>query len=183
MKTRSVTLFNGTQFDVPQRIQRIDTKATHGWQVRYNGTKFFKDGSSDGSGAAASLQDATRELIKRLATLPAPVAIRRGPSPSKTSALPPGISGPIVARRSDQAGQSAHLSVLLPRFGENPTVKSIYIASESTYTPKKFKVALAKAVEMRAQAVTKYEDAANKAMRKEASALRQSLRQASNSGA
>ena len=70
MKTRTVKIFTGTVFEVPQRIQRIDTKATHGWQVRYNGTKFFKDGNSDGTGAAKSLQDATRELIKRLASMP-----------------------------------------------------------------------------------------------------------------
>jgi hypothetical protein len=183
MKIRTVQIFSGTTFEVPQRIQRIDTKSTHGWQVRYNGTKFFKDGSSDGTGAPQSLQDATRELIKRLASMPAPVALKRSPSAHKTSGLPPGISGPIVARRSEQGGQTASLSVLIPRFGEINQIKSIYIASEATYTAKKFKAALAKAVELRAEAVAHYEVAAAKAMRKEASALRQSLRQGQGGGA
>jgi hypothetical protein len=183
MKTRTVTIFTGATFEVPQRIQRIDSKGTHGWQVRYNGTKYFKDGGSDGTGAARSLQEATRELIKRLASMPAPVVLKRGPSAHKSSALPPGISGPIVARRSEQGGQTASLSVLIPRFGENNQIKSIYIGSEATYTARKFKAALAKAVEMRTEAVARYEEAAAKAMRQEALALRQSLKQGQSGGA
>ena len=38
MKTRDVAIFSGHRFAVPQGIQRIDTKSTHGWQVRYHGT-------------------------------------------------------------------------------------------------------------------------------------------------
>ena len=41
MKTRNITLFSGEQFEVPQGIQRIDHRATHGWQLRYGGTKLF----------------------------------------------------------------------------------------------------------------------------------------------
>ena len=66
MKVRHITIFSGEQFDVPQGIQRIDHRATHGWQLRYGGTKLFSDHSSDVSGAAASLQRATKELLKLL---------------------------------------------------------------------------------------------------------------------
>ncbi len=45
MKLRDVAIFNGQKFVVPQGIQRIDTKSTHGWQVRYQGTKMFSDHS------------------------------------------------------------------------------------------------------------------------------------------
>ena len=55
MKQRNVTIFSGKAFTVPQGIQRIDTASTHGWQVRYQGTKFFSDHSPDGSGAATSV--------------------------------------------------------------------------------------------------------------------------------
>ena len=53
MKTRKVTIYSGKTFTVPQGIQRIDTTSTHGWQVRYAGTKLFSDHSNDGSGAKA----------------------------------------------------------------------------------------------------------------------------------
>ena len=66
LKFRKVTIFNGKVFKVPQCVQRIDVRSTHGWQLRYGGTKFFNDGSPDGSGAKASLAAATAELVKRI---------------------------------------------------------------------------------------------------------------------
>ena len=66
MKFREVTIFTGRKFSVPQGIQRIDHRATHGWQLRYGGTKLFSDGGSDGSGAAASRAAATKELVRRI---------------------------------------------------------------------------------------------------------------------
>ena len=67
MKFRDVVIFTGKKFTIPQGIQRIDTRATHGWQVRYGGTKLFSDHSSDGSGAAASLEAARKELARQAA--------------------------------------------------------------------------------------------------------------------
>ena len=55
MKVRDVVIFSGERFEVPQGIQRIDHRATHGWQLRYGGTKLFSDGSPDGSGASEEL--------------------------------------------------------------------------------------------------------------------------------
>ncbi|MDP1098101.1 hypothetical protein Q6288_28910, partial [Klebsiella quasipneumoniae] len=79
MKTRSVVIFSGERFDVPQCIQRIDHLSTHGWQLRYGGTKLFSDHSQDGSGARKALALATKELLKRIATMPAPSRLRRTP--------------------------------------------------------------------------------------------------------
>jgi phosphoglycolate phosphatase len=72
MKFREIVIFSGATFQVPQCIQRIDHRATHGWQLRYGGTKLFSDHSADGSGAAQALEKATKELLKRIAVLPAP---------------------------------------------------------------------------------------------------------------
>ena len=47
MKFRKVKLISNQEFMVPQGIQRIDTKSTHGWQVRYHGTKYFSDRTPD----------------------------------------------------------------------------------------------------------------------------------------
>lgn len=175
MKTRKVIIFSGKTFTVPQGIQRIDSTSTHGWQVRYQGTKFFSDSSYDGSDPARSLAAATRELLNRIATMPAPVVLKRGPSAHKSSGLPPGISGPIVVSRGEERVRSAVLSVLLPRFGSTPQLKSIYIGTENTYTQAKYRAALAAAKMLRAEAVATYEAAATKARRRSAKAMRKEL--------
>jgi hypothetical protein len=180
MKQRTVTIFSGETFTVPQGIQRIDSHSTHGWQVRYQGTKFFSDGTfadspSNGSGATAALAAATKELLRRIATLPAPVALKRGPSAHKKSGLPPGISGPIVVARGSNNVRSAVLSVLIPRWGRTPQLRSVYIGTENTYTKTKYRAALAEAKALRAEAVAEYETQATRARRREATLLRQDL--------
>jgi hypothetical protein len=172
MKFRDVVIFNGTQFTVPQGIQRIDTRATHGWQVRYGGTKLFSDHTRDGSGAAASLDRAKKELAQRIAKMPAPSLLQKRPSESKTSDLPVGISGPIVRRREGSAVRSCSLSVLLPRYGQAPRCSSVYIGTENTYTVERYLAALEKAVALRQAAEAVYEAAATKAKRAGAKALR-----------
>ncbi|MDO9004471.1 MAG: hypothetical protein Q7V20_13560 [Aquabacterium sp.] len=176
MKFREVTLASGQSFQVPQGIQRIDSKSTHGWQVRCQGTKLFSDGES--ADAQLSLAKATRELAARISAMPAPSGLKQGPSANKTSDLPAGISGPIVRQRAGRA-PSAVLSVLLPRFGMSAEVKTVHIASENTYTVEKYLTALAKSTEMRAAAVKRYEQDALQAqhstivsLRKQAQALR-----------
>ncbi|MBI5716751.1 MAG: hypothetical protein HZC37_03595 [Burkholderiales bacterium] len=175
MKTRKVTIYSGKTFTVPQGIQRIDSASTHGWQVRYQGTKFFSDSVADGGDATKALAAATRELLNRIATMPAPVVLKRGPSANKKSGLPPGISGPIVVSRGEERVRSAVLSVLLPRFGSTPQLKSVYIGTENTYTQTKYRAALKEAKLLRAEAVADYEAAATRARRKSALALRKEL--------
>ena len=116
MKIRDVVIFTGKRFEVPQGIQRIDHKATHGWQLRYGGTKLFSDHSPDGSGASAALVQATKELLSRIARLPAPSKLQREPNENKTTDLPVGISGPIVRLRKGAKVHDCSLSVSLPRF-------------------------------------------------------------------
>jgi hypothetical protein len=164
LKTRDVVIFSGDEFVVPQNIQRIDSDTTHGWQVRYHGTKFFSDGSPDGSGAAKALERATRELVARVATMPAPVTLRRQPSPNKTSDLPAGISGPILADRNGT--QAAVIQVSIPRYGKEAQVKRIHIGTPRTYRKARFKAAVARAVEMRNEALANYEADATRARRK-----------------
>ena len=172
MKFRDVVIFNGKKFKVPQGIQRIDTRATHGWQVRYAGTKLFSDHTSDGSGAAASLEKAQRELVRRISTMPAPSMLQKRPSGSKSSELPVGVSGPIVRQRAGSNVRSCSLSVLLPRYGQPPRCSSVYIGTENTYTVERFQAALERAVAMRREAEAAYEAAATKARREGAKLLR-----------
>lgn len=176
LRVRRVMIFNGETFLVPQCIQRIDSTSTHGWQVRYHGTRLFSDHTPDGRGAKAALAKATKELFARIAAHPAPVALQRSPSAHKTSKLPPGISGPIVRERFGRGTRTATLSVLLPRFNDKPLVRSIYIGSERTYTPQRFRAALAKAKALRAEALAAYARAATRARRAAARELKATLR-------
>jgi hypothetical protein len=172
MKTREITLANGEKFTVPQGVQRLDSRGTRGWQVRYQGTKYFADGTT---GADKSLKAATKELLQRIATMPAPVAIKREPSPRKTSNLPAGISGPIVLNKRDGASSSAVLAVLVPRYGQGSQLKKVHIGTPNTYTKKRYREALARAIEIRSAAVALYQEAATKAKRKAANVLKKEL--------
>ncbi len=178
MRIREVVIFNGVKYQVPQCIQRIDTRSTHGWQVRYQGTKMFSDHTPDGSGAPQALVAATKELIRRITENPAPVTLQRTPSAHKSSQLPAGISGPIVRSRSGSSIRTAHLSVLLPQWGQKPKCTSVYIGTENTYEAARYHEALAKAIELRSEAERLYEEAATKARRRSANALRKDLRTA-----
>ena len=176
VKTRTVKIFSGHVFEVPQSIQRIDHRATHGWQLRYGGTKLYSDHTTDGSGAAESLRLATKELLKRIAELPAPSLLQRGPSINKRSGLPVGISGPIVRQRRGSVLRDCSLAVLIPRFGGTPQRKSVYIGTENTYTQKRFKEALKEAVQLRQEAVEAYEAAATRSRRAEAREYKKKLK-------
>lgn len=171
MKFRDVVIFNGKKFTVPQGIQRIDTRATHGWQVRYGGTKLFSDHTPDGSGAKDSLARAQAELARRIAQMPAPSLLQKRPSESKTSDLPVGVSGPIVRQRKGSRVRSCSFSVLLPRYGMSPRCSSVYIGTENTYTIERYHAALEKAVALRSAAEATYELAATKAKRAAAKVL------------
>ena len=177
MKLRTVTIFSGQIFEVPQSVQRIDHRATHGWQLRYGGTKLFSDHTNDGSGAAESLKLATKELLKRIATLPAPSLLQREPSANKSSDLPVGISGPIVRQRRGSALRDCSLAVLIPRFGQKPQRRSIYIGTENTYTVERFKAALMRAVEMRQEAEAAYQAAATRERRAQARAHKKVMKE------
>jgi hypothetical protein len=169
MKTRNVVIHTGERFEVPQGIQRIDHRATHGWQLRYGGTKLSSDGAR---GAAAALAAARTELLRRIAKLPAPSRLPRRTSGHKRSDLPVGITGPVVRCRPGSSTMDSSLSVSLPRYGETPLRRSVFIGTQNTYTPERYLAALAKAVALRAQAEAAYQRAATKAKRAEAQALR-----------
>jgi len=172
MDVREIVLENGEKFAVPRCIQRIDGTSTHGWQVRYQGTKMFSDHTQDGSGPRQALEMAVRELLKRIATLPAPVTLQHSPSANKTSDLPPGISGPIIRPGRRSKTRTAAFSVLLPQFGKIPRCATVYIGSESTYTAQRYDDALSKALALRSRAEVKYRAAATRARRKEALQIR-----------
>jgi hypothetical protein len=175
MKIKKVKLPTGKTMSVPQGIQRLDSVSTCGWQVRYQGTKYFPDGQA---GPKKSLDAATQDLLHRIATLPAPVPLRRSANLSKASGLPVGVSGPIVVSKVGYETLSAVLSVAVPVFGQTNQTKKVYIGTPSTYTKTRYRQALAKAVEIREQGMADYQEAATRAKRAEALAYKKALRKA-----
>lgn len=167
MNTRRVKIFNGKKFDVPQNIQRIDSRGTHGWQLRYGNvpTQFFADGSNDGSGAAAALAAATEALHKRVRRMPAPNGLRSAPSKRKKSGLPLGISGPYEVHKPTRKTPYYTFQVSVPLMSGGSTTRRVYIGTANTMTAERFDEALAKAILMRDSAVEKFKLAKSRAMR------------------
>ncbi|PZR19391.1 MAG: hypothetical protein DI538_31195 [Azospira oryzae] len=60
----------------------------------------------------------------------------------------------------------------LPRFGDTPLARSVYIGTENTYTPERYQEALERAIKLREKAETTYQRAATKARREEAKLLK-----------
>jgi hypothetical protein len=147
MKFRDVVIFNGTQFKVPQGIQRIDTRATHGWQVRYGGTKLFSDHTPDGSGASPRRWNAPSRnwLCAHRQDAGAVAAAEACPARTRPATCRWASPGRSCAAARRLGVRSCSLSVLLPRYGQSPRCSSVYIGTENTYTVERYQAALAKA--------------------------------------
>ncbi|MHB0984532.1 MAG: hypothetical protein ACYC05_02920 [Sulfuricella sp.] len=165
MKYREVVIFSGHRFQVPEHIQRLDSKKNRAWQLRYGKWKAFSDHTTDGSGAEAALASAIEELHKRIDHLPAPTGLKQGTSSSKNNDLPVGISGPIGHTRKGRRVAEYNFGVTIPRFGDKPTNMSVYIGTENTISDERYEEALAKAVDIRAKAERAFQGAATKAKR------------------
>ncbi len=165
MPIRTHQIFSGKTFKVPTHIVRLDSRNTHGWQLRYGPSKLFSDHSTDGSGAAKSLKLAKDELELRLKKLPAPNGLRTETRGDKLNGMPLGISGPVKRVRAGRGSVQYYLQVTFPVFGSTPVNRSIYIASESTLTKEKYAAALQRAVALRESGVRKFKLATTKGQR------------------
>lgn len=167
MEYRNVTIFTGQVFRVPEHIVRLDSKNNRAWQVRYGSTKeaCFPDGTTDGSGARAALKKATRELLRRIRSLPAPTGLRGDIVQWKNNKLPLGVSGPAERYRKGRKVKQYSFQVSLPRFGEKSRNVHVYIATENTICRELYNRALGKAKGLRQEAERKFQEEATKAMR------------------
>ena len=176
MKFRTVQIFTGETFEVPEGIQRIDAEGTHAWQVRYGrasdgGERFtamFSDHTPDGSGAAAALKKACAALLKKIKRMPAATGLRSTPSTRKSSSLPVGISGPVERWRTGRNTPSYSFLVSVPLAKGGNTTKTVYIATANTFTFEREEEALLKAMEIREKAVEKFVRVTTKAKRADA---------------
>jgi hypothetical protein len=168
MEHRKVTLFNGKTYKVPMHIVRLDSEKVHGWQVRYGKSKLFSDHSNDGSGARASLREASAELARRIAKLPAPTGLPTVAREGKGNDMPLGVSGPISRQRAGGGAVEYYLQVTYPVAGAKSVNRSVYIATENTLSREKYRAALSKAIEIRESGVRRFKLATTKAKRQAA---------------
>ena len=164
MKLRDVVVFNET-YQVPERVQRIDSKRTHGWQLRYGSTKMFSDHSNDGSGALASLTEAVTELHRRIDKLPAPSGLHTDIATRKSTDLPVGISRPAPRLRKGRKSHEHVFMVSVPRGGEPSANKTVYIGTDTTLTAEREAEALAKAIAIRDKAAREHRTLKTRAKR------------------
>ncbi len=178
MKFRTVRIFSGQTFQVPEGIQRIDAEGTHAWQLRYGReadggqrvTAMFSDHTPDGSGAAAALERACAALLKKIKRMPAPTGLRSEPSASKRSKLPVGISGPVERWRTGRNTPSYSYLVSVPLPTGGNTTKTVYIGTANTVTFEREEEALIRAMAIRDKAVEKFVRLATRAKRADARA-------------
>lgn len=173
MKFREAIICSSERLMVPDHIQRIESKRTYGWQIRYGSKKgaFFADHSNDGSGAEESLAKATAELIRRIKDLPAPTQLRHKILSRKATRLPLGISGPHERIRKGKGFTEFEFRVSIPRFGKGSTNKNVYIGTNNTVSNRRIKAALQTAIRLRQSAEQSYRVAATAAKRAEARRL------------
>jgi hypothetical protein len=173
MNVRTIKTAFGHRFKVPERIQRIDSDSTHGWQLRYGQmpTKFFSDAMHDRAGAAASLERAVAALHKRVRRLPAPTGLKTEVAGWKKSGLPVGISGPREHRRADKRAAYYSFQVSVPLASGGSTTRQVYIGTQNTANDQRFDEALAKAVLLRDAAVEAYTQTKTRAKRRAAAAV------------
>lgn len=161
MNYRECITYLGVTFQVPENIVRIEIDSnTYGWQVRYGEPDvMISDKSPDTIGIEKALAEATQELIHRIHSLDAPTGLRKTISKNKTSDLPSGISDPVVRNRKGRRVSEYNFGVSIPRFGDKPTTKNIYIGTENTINEQKYDAALAKAIEVRNKAAAAFQEA------------------------
>ncbi len=150
-------------FQVPRHIQRIDIDepgkaGTHGWQVRWDGTKFFSDAATGKREPTASLARSERYL-RSIYTGPRP---RLRETEHKDKKHRTGIAGVQLAyrRRKDRQIAEVYLRVNPPTQGGVP--HSIYVGTENTITQARMRLALKKARAMRDVMRAAYLDALTK---------------------
>jgi 2'-5' RNA ligase len=76
----------------------------------------------------------------------------------------------VVRTRRGGKTRDCSLMVLIPRFGDKPRRRTIYIGTENTYTLARYHAALERAIEMRRAAEEAYEKATTRAKRADARA-------------
>lgn len=173
MNFRPVKTAFGHCFKVPERIQRIDSDSTHGWQLRYGEvpTEFFSDTTHNRAGAAAALERAVAALHQRVRRLPAPTGLKTEVAGWKKSGLPVGISGPREHRRANKQAPYYSLQVSIPLASGGSTTRQVYIGTQNTANDQRFDDALAKAVLLRDAAVEIYTQTKTRARRRAAAAV------------
>lgn len=149
---RMVQVKNWGNLIVPRHIVRIDVeagedrRATHGWQVRYRGTKFFSDTLRNDKTRTplSALEMAIEYLAGRYAGQSVP--LRKSENQSKSEMT--GTNGVRIVRKLNQRDiEEVYVEVVHPLRGKSP--KRLYVGTANTATQKRLDAVLERGVAMR----------------------------------
>lgn len=124
------------EYLVPRHIVRLDGERVSGWQVRWEGTRYFADGANGGPDAAF---DAACQYLRKV-WRPIPKITNRNTSDDNPH---PGVAVIRVESRGRACwyAESRH-----PRRG---SPRRFYIGTDQTYSENRAKVALKRAIQHR----------------------------------
>lgn len=136
MPTRVHSVGNWGDFVVPRHIVRIDIdeidkRGTHGWQVRYRGTKFFSDTSNTDKDVTpiTALSEAIKYLANKYDGQSAP--IRKIEFDNKLEKT--GASGVRIVRKLNKRDfEEVYVEVSHPEHGKS--AKKFYVGTANTAT-------------------------------------------------
>lgn len=128
-RCREVSCLAGT-FRVPKHVVRLEARSLAGWQVRWEGSKYFPDGESQD--AEASLAEAVRYLRKVWRPI------------KKQTARNKSIAGgtPGIRLRKEKGDGAWYVIATHPRGG---SPKRFYVGNDRTWSDVKYRQMLRKA--------------------------------------
>ena len=159
LPTRLVEVQNWGDFTVPRHVVRIEISGrtghsdTRGWQVRYNGTKFFSDSLSGDPARtpATALSMAVDFLAARYRGASPP--LRKKENDSKTEKT--GMPGVRIARILNRKGfEVVYVETAHPVYGNAP--RRFYAGTANTATPSRIEAAMKRAKALRKQLVSEH---------------------------
>lgn len=132
---------------VPRHIVRIDTKNTHGWQVRYRGvTKFFSDGIPRAVSAALASLEAAKRFLHGVYDGP---HIARITTETSRKAIRTGIPGVRLVGTLRPNRRVMEFYAEATPFRSDDAAKRFYIGTERTLTAERLDEAIEKASKVR----------------------------------
>lgn len=157
--SRVVTVNNWGAFIVPRHIVRIDSpghsdkSGTHGWQVRYSGTKFFSDSllRDRCRTPVSALSLAIELLARRYQGQAVPLRLEEHGSKSEKTGVP-GVR--IVRRLNNRDFEEVYVEVGYPAYGKSPF--RLYVGTANTATQARLDAALERARELRQKLVLEH---------------------------
>lgn len=155
--TRTHVVHNWGVFTVPRHVVRIDIetgiRATHGWQVRYRGTKFFSDGIQ--ADKSRTPKSALALAIAYLARIYVGQSVPMATSERASKGEKVRKAGVRICRRLNRRDfEEVYVEVCHPQYGKAAT--RLYVGTANTATRDRLNAMLERAYVLRDKLVSEH---------------------------